>query len=709
MPSIARPTLFAVGLSGLAYYAAGTATNRDTQYWAEKLGAGQWWRGLTLPGSVELQRARLLDLKQRLTEALTTLRDNTTMLPTAARQFITRTAYIAANNWLSAGEGRQASLMITGLCASIFVAWQIPALRGAMRRHFLHDPLSGRHYTMATSIFSHSALMHIAFNSIALLSFGTAANSLLRKQQTSTSSPLPESTSMYHFMAFFLTAGLFSSYVSHIISTRVRLPALLRTLASNSFKIDAIAASGAHGAIAPSLGASGAIYATVTASALAFPDANVSLIFLPFVSLPIGAGVGGMVCLDIIGIIRGWRTFDHWAHLGGASFGIAYYRYGADFWDWAPVIKEIVMPNRTLPKMSETGHSKLKSITGDEIVLKPESEIALQNLAQYVPSYPSLNDPKRFPRSRQAAVLVALFVGRLGDIYVLLSRRSLALRTYGGDTSLPGGRVEPKDRSIEDTARREAFEEIGLPIDKRRLKLLCILEPFLSGNNLIVTPVVVLIKDQSLKPKLNPPEVDLLFTHPLRAFLYEDPPASLFPLGSHPPSDGAIKAIPKPPLPPSGQDPASNPPTSEKHKSSQKKIFQSRRPRFSTTSYNARGPAAYPPPEQPAVAPYHSFVDVAWGTAREPVRFHRFLTGREEQGVKPIFGLTASILLRTAIVAYSPQKPDFQLEAPNQRSTEERFATAMRTVPLLRDAARAEGLKEWGPWDDGKQVPKSKL
>ncbi|KDN42785.1 hypothetical protein RSAG8_06539, partial [Rhizoctonia solani AG-8 WAC10335] len=334
MPSMARPTLLAVGLSGLAYYAAGTATNRDTQHWAEKLGAGQRWRALTLPGSIELQRVRLLDLKQRLTDALTTLRDNTAVLPAAARQFVTRTAYIVANNWLGAGEGRQASMMIAGLCASIFVAWQIPALRGAMRRHFLHDPLSGRHYTMATSIFSHSAFMHLAFNSLALLSFGAAANSLLRKQQASTASPLPESTSIYHFMAFFLTAGLFSSYVSHIISTRVRLPALLRTLTSTSFKTDTLAVSGAHGVIAPSLGASGAIYATVTASALAFPDASVSLIFLPFVSLPIGAGVGGMVCLDIIGVIRGWRTFDHWAHLGGAAFGVAYYRYGADFWDW---------------------------------------------------------------------------------------------------------------------------------------------------------------------------------------------------------------------------------------------------------------------------------------------------------------------------------------------------------------------------------------
>ncbi|KAF8757736.1 Rhomboid family [Rhizoctonia solani] len=566
---------FVVGLSGLAYYAAGTATNRDTQYWAEKLGAGQWWRGLTAPGSFELRRARVLDLKQRLTEHLSSLRDNTALLPVAVRVFVNRTAYIAANNWLGAGEGLQTSMMITGLCASIFVAWQIPALRGVMRRHFLHDPLSGRHHTMATSIFSHSAFMHLAFNSLALLSFGTAANALLRNKQALVPSGLPESTSMYHFMAFFLTAGLFSSYVSHIISTRVRLPALLRTLTSTSIRTEAIAASRAHGVIAPSLGASGAIYAAVTASALAYPDASVSLIFLPFVSLPIGAGVGGMVCLDIIGIIRGWRG--------------------------------TIMPRRSLKNMSQND-SKLKSVTGDEIVLKPESVIALEQLAQHVPSYLHQAKPKG-SLVRQAAVLVALFVGRLGDIYILLSRqvlslsicgllsrsfsRSLGLRTYGGDTSLPGGRMEPNDRSIEDTARREAFEEVRAyqPYSGRRLKLHAgwpadrqapdqvsvHVGTILIGNSLIVTPR--LIKDQSLKPKLNAPEVDLLFTHPLRAFLYEEPPASLFPLGSHPPSDGC-----------------------HKHTSSQKKLFQSKRPKFATASYHARGPAAYPPPEQPAVA-----------------------------------------------------------------------------------------------------------
>jgi len=54
--------------------------------------------------------------------------------------------------------------------------------------------------------------------------------------------------------------------------------------------------------------------------------------------------------------------------------------------------------------------------------------------------------------SRSAAVLVALFVGRMGDLYVLLNRRSSTLKTYAGDTSLPGGRWEPGDDSLETTA-----------------------------------------------------------------------------------------------------------------------------------------------------------------------------------------------------------------------------------------------------------------
>lgn len=59
--------------------------------------------------------------------------------------------------------------------------------------------------------------------------------------------------------------------------------------------------------IIPSLGASGAIYGTVIISTLAFPDAEVSLVFPPTPSFPIQYGVGGLVLLDCIGVLRGWR------------------------------------------------------------------------------------------------------------------------------------------------------------------------------------------------------------------------------------------------------------------------------------------------------------------------------------------------------------------------------------------------------------------
>lgn len=45
-----------------------------------------------------------------------------------------------------------------------------------------------------------------------------------------------------------------------------------------------------------------------------------------------------------------------------------------------------------------------------------------------------------------------LFVGRKGDLYVLLSTRSGELRTYAHDTALPGGKYEEGDEDEEGTA-----------------------------------------------------------------------------------------------------------------------------------------------------------------------------------------------------------------------------------------------------------------
>ena len=49
------------------------------------------------------------------------------------------------------------------------------------------------------------------------------------------------------------------------------------------------------------------------------------------------------------------------------------------------------------------------------------------------------------------------------DPYVVLTRRRADLRRHAGEISFPGGRQDPQDATLVDTALREAEEEIGLP------------------------------------------------------------------------------------------------------------------------------------------------------------------------------------------------------------------------------------------------------
>lgn len=61
----------------------------------------------------------------------------------------------------------------------------------------------------------------------------------------------------------------------------------------------------------------------------------------------------------------------------------------------------------------------------------------------------------------QAAVLVPLYVLG-GEPHVVLTRRHSGLRRHAGEISFPGGRRDPRDETLLETALREAEEEIGL-------------------------------------------------------------------------------------------------------------------------------------------------------------------------------------------------------------------------------------------------------
>jgi 8-oxo-dGTP pyrophosphatase MutT (NUDIX family) len=61
-----------------------------------------------------------------------------------------------------------------------------------------------------------------------------------------------------------------------------------------------------------------------------------------------------------------------------------------------------------------------------------------------------------------AAVLVALYESDDGELRVVLTKRRADLRRHAGEISFPGGRRDPEDATLRDTALREAEEEIGL-------------------------------------------------------------------------------------------------------------------------------------------------------------------------------------------------------------------------------------------------------
>jgi 8-oxo-dGTP pyrophosphatase MutT (NUDIX family) len=61
-----------------------------------------------------------------------------------------------------------------------------------------------------------------------------------------------------------------------------------------------------------------------------------------------------------------------------------------------------------------------------------------------------------------AAVLVVLYEGEEEELHVVLTKRRADLRRHAGEISFPGGRRDPEDATLADTALREAEEEIGL-------------------------------------------------------------------------------------------------------------------------------------------------------------------------------------------------------------------------------------------------------
>ena len=68
-----------------------------------------------------------------------------------------------------------------------------------------------------------------------------------------------------------------------------------------------------------------------------------------------------------------------------------------------------------------------------------------------------------------AAVLLAFWPVADGTVKVVFTRRTETLPTHRGQMSFPGGRLQEEDASLENTALREAREELGIAPEAVRI------------------------------------------------------------------------------------------------------------------------------------------------------------------------------------------------------------------------------------------------
>ncbi|KAK4050327.1 hypothetical protein OIO90_005120 [Microbotryomycetes sp. JL221] len=230
-----------------------------------------------------------------------------------------RVPFVIANQWLTCSEAQRTTIGLIAIMLPTFALWHVTRAQAFATKWFTHTPVRDRPLTMLTSIFSHQSLPHFAFNSIALYSLGSACHSALDRHQDNL---LPRATSRFEFLAMFVCGGLIASLGSHLVS----LSLLRSSLAAINRRISNVASQDSTRiprAMIPSLGA----------SALEYPQASVSLIFLPFVPIPIGSATVGLMTIDLIGLIRGWKMFDHAAHLSGGLFGWFWFEKGHEWFE----------------------------------------------------------------------------------------------------------------------------------------------------------------------------------------------------------------------------------------------------------------------------------------------------------------------------------------------------------------------------------------
>lgn len=152
---------------------------------------------------------------------------------------------------------------------------------GLLKSHNVGNPIS-----LLTSTFSHQSFMHLAFNMIVLLSFGTSMVNMIGPS---------------YFTQLYIGSGVVASMFSLVWSVL-------------------------KGAQVASLGASGALFGLCLFQTYFFPNQGVFLFFIP-IPMPAWAVFSGITSMNVVGMFARWGGYDYAAHVGGSLYGLIYAYY----------------------------------------------------------------------------------------------------------------------------------------------------------------------------------------------------------------------------------------------------------------------------------------------------------------------------------------------------------------------------------------------
>lgn len=104
---------------------------------------------------------------------------------------------------------------------------------------------------------------------------------------------------------------------------------------------------------------------------------------------------------------------------------------------------------------------------------------------------------KQLQQAKKAGVLALFYPNADKQMQVVFILRKTYKGVHSAQVSFPGGKPEPEDKNLEDTAVRETFEEVGVPLDDITV-IKKLSQVYIPPSNFCVQPYIGFVAQQPI-------------------------------------------------------------------------------------------------------------------------------------------------------------------------------------------------------------------